>query len=101
MEPLLLWIIMILVVGVAITVGCLIPVILRTKTLLLELLQSIVGKVEDREPFIYGAGEPSDEPPEHLAETVADAERQDLTNGTFRGGPVWEQEPPPSDETTP
>jgi hypothetical protein len=89
--------ILVLVIAIGVEITLMIPVLLRIKTLLLELLQSIVGKIEEGEPFIHGAGLP-DEPVQtsFLAETVAGAEKEGLDNGTFRGPHMWE---PPSDET--
>ena len=100
METVILILILGLVIGLGIAGGLMVPIWLRTHTLLLELLQSIVGKVEDHEPFIYGAGEPPDEPPDasSLTEVITDAERQSLDNGTFRGEAIWE--PPPDENRT-
>ena len=90
---------LILTIYFVVMISLLIPVILRTKTLLLELLQSIVGKVEDNEPFIHGLP-PEVTAPESsfIAEAVASAEKEGLDNGTFRGSVPWE---PPPDETKP
>ena len=88
---------LVLLVLIAGGLAFVLPVVLRIRTLLRELLQSIVGKVEEGTPFIHGMGPPDGSmDPTALADTIVEAERDGLDNGTFRGKMPWE---PPSDET--